>query len=49
MSGFVCLLDLLKRGVGIDLRRGEAGVPEQGLNSAYIRAVVEHCGGERVA
>lgn len=42
----VCPLYLLESGVGIDLCRCEAGMPEQTLDGTYIRAVVEHRGGK---
>lgn len=48
MSLFVGLLDLFEGCVCIDLRGSQAGVPEQRLYAAYIRAVVEHRGGKRV-
>lgn len=39
-------LYLLKGGMGIDLCRCKAGMPEQTLYGTYIRAVVEHRGGK---
>ena len=35
--------DLLKRGVGIDLRRTERGVTKQFLYRANVSAIIEHC------
>ena len=45
----VGLLDLFEGGVGIDLRGGETGVAEQGLDSADIRTVIEHRGGKSMS
>lgn len=46
MCRVVCTLYLLESGVGIDLCRCKAGMPEQTLDGTYIRAVVEHRGGK---
>jgi len=48
MRLIVGLLEPIGRHVGVNLCRREAGMPEEGLQAAEVRAVVEQMSGEAV-
>lgn len=48
MGGVVGFFEALDCYVSVDLSCREIGMPQQGLNAAQVRAVVEEMGGETV-